>query len=88
MQLDFLLQETIALDDMGVKHATRSKKGKGKEVKSKMRKNVQNRRYVFNKNIMGKREYLDYFEPDDPNLVMRIMGISTEVILMATYRSK
>lgn len=83
--LDFLLQETIALDDMGVKHATRSKKGKGKEIKSKARKNVQKILYVFNKNILRKREYLDYFEPDDMDLAMRLMGITTEVLSTTTY---
>lgn len=71
---------------MGIKHATRSKKGKGKEMKSKSRKNIQKIRYAFNMDILRKREYLDYFEPDDANLLMKLMGISTEVLSTVTQR--
>ncbi|KAF8969871.1 HORMA domain-containing protein [Flammula alnicola] len=76
---DYVLQESVAIDDMGLTVATRSKKGKnGKSTanKTRSRKNVQKLRYVFNQEIQTKPHYLDYFMPDDQEVENRLLGLS------------
>lgn len=75
--VDYVLQETITLDDMGVSVATRSKKGKAH--KSKARKNVQKPRYVFNQGIQFKSCYMDYFDPNNRTVETRLLGLSEMV---------
>jgi hypothetical protein len=79
-EIEFVLQETKALDDMGVLFTTRSKKTKtkGKETTKhpKARKNMQKTRYVFNHEIETKPQYLENFKPNDQVVEARLLGLS------------
>ncbi|KAF9475066.1 DNA-binding protein [Pholiota conissans] len=75
---DYVLRESIGLDDMGLKVATRTKKGKAGAIttaKSKNRKNVQKLRYVFNQKIQSSDSYLDYFKPNEAEMETRLLGL-------------
>jgi len=79
-KIEFVLQESKALDDMGLLVTTRSKKTKtkGKEVNKypKTRKNMQKIRYVFNHEIETKSQYLENFQPNDQVVEARLLGLS------------
>lgn len=80
--IEFVLQESVALDDMGLLVTTRSKKNKtkGKEASNlkypKTRKNMQKIRYVFNYEIERKPQYLENFKPNDQAVEIRLIGLS------------
>ncbi|KAF8201578.1 HORMA domain-containing protein [Pholiota molesta] len=78
-EFDYVLRESIGLDDMGLKIATRSKKGKAGgnlTAKGKNRKNIQKLRYVFNQEIQSKPCFLNYFKPNDAEVEARLLGLS------------
>jgi hypothetical protein len=78
--IEFILQESVALDDMGLLVTTRSKKNKtkGKETSKypKTRKNMQKIQYVFNYEIERKPQYLENFKPNDQAVEIRLIGLS------------
>ena len=79
-EIEFVLQESKALDDMGLLVTTHSKKTriKGKEAikHPKARKNMQKIRYVFNHEIETKPQYLENFRPNDQVVEARLLGLS------------
>ena len=78
----FVLEESTVLDDMGLSMTIHQKKGKNVKGKgttnksTKPRKNMQKSRYVFNKEVLSKAQYLDNFKPDDQDVESRLLGIS------------
>lgn len=86
--VDYVLRESIGLDDMGLKVATRSKKGKAggnPAAKGKNRKNIQKLRYVFNQEIQSKPCFLDYFKPNDAEVEARLLGLSEMASSSSTF---
>ncbi|KIM48812.1 hypothetical protein M413DRAFT_86715 [Hebeloma cylindrosporum] len=77
---EFVLQESVALDDMGLLVTTRTKKNKtkGKEASKhpKTRKNMQKVQYVFNYEIEEKPQYLENFMPNDQAVETRLIGLA------------
>ncbi|KAF8912012.1 HORMA domain-containing protein [Gymnopilus junonius] len=77
----FILQESTALDDLGFSITSHSKKGKNNKGKgttnkqARPRKNMQKPRYIFNKEILSKPQYLDAFKPDDQEIESRLLGV-------------
>jgi len=70
-----------------------SKKGKNKDKgkgtnKTKQRKNMQKTRYVFNRDILSKDVYLNYFRPADEETEKRMLGVLEMVCNSLLYRSE
>lgn len=90
--IEFVLQESVALDDMGLLVTTRSKKNKtkGKEASKhpKTRRNMQKMRYAFNYEAEKKPQYLENFQPNDQAVEIRLIGLSEMVIVIHRGQTK
>ncbi|KAF9564361.1 DNA-binding protein [Agrocybe pediades] len=87
---EFILIESTSLDDMGFTVTSHSKKGrnkgKGTTKNAKQRKNMQKTRYIFNREMVSKTQYLDYFKPHDEEVEKRMLGVQEITELNKTLR--
>lgn len=70
---DFIHALTTTIDEFGLTVETRLK-SKGKDKKSRSRKNVQKTRFAFNKQIKSQQKYKDYFTPEQ-KVESRMLGM-------------
>ncbi|KAJ2929981.1 hypothetical protein H1R20_g7105, partial [Candolleomyces eurysporus] len=70
----FIQLLTTTIDQFGMTIETRGTKTKGKDKKTRARKNVQKTRYGFNKNLKSQQKYRDYFTPEQ-EVESRMLGL-------------